>query len=300
MKPTIIRQIAELRRVIADFRRSRAEEAAVGFVPTMGYLHDGHASLLRRSVKGNGLTVLSIFVNPLQFGANEDLDKYPRDENRDIGVAASAGVDIVFIPSVQEMYPGKQLTTVSVSDMTDRLCGASRPGHFDGVATVVTKLLNIVQPDRAYFGLKDAQQIAVITRMVNDLNMPVEIVPCPIAREADGLALSSRNVYLQPEEREQALVLSRLLSQVPDWVSSGAAAEQIVERLETGIRRMPLADIDYVDIVAYPGMEKPEFSGLPVRDGSVALLVALAVRFGKTRLIDNIIIQPTEIPAESR
>lgn len=294
LTPTVIRNIADLRKEIADFRRRSPEGSTVGFVPTMGYLHAGHASLLQRSSAENGLTVLSVFVNPLQFGPNEDLDKYPRDEQRDLAVAAQSGADIVFMPDVREMYPGKMLTGVTVSEITDRLCGASRPGHFDGVATVVTKLLNIVQPDRAYFGLKDAQQVAVVARMVEDLNIPVEIVPCPIQRESDGLALSSRNVYLSDEERAQALVLSRALSQVPDLIRSGMTADQLKASLSAQIAAEPLADIDYVDVVTYPDLEPPA-SDAPLRQTDKPLLAAVAVRFGKTRLIDNMLLYPAEV-----
>jgi pantoate--beta-alanine ligase len=287
MKPKIIRTIVELRQEINHYRRNVGKtESTVGFVPTMGYLHEGHASLLRNSAANNGLTVLSIFVNPLQFGPNEDLDKYPRDEERDIRVAAQAGTDIVFIPDVKEMYPQNNLTTVTIKEVTDRLCGSSRPGHFDGVATVVTKLFNIVQPDRAYFGLKDAQQIAVISRMVRDLNIPVEIVPCPIERDKDGMALSSRNVYLSQEERRQALVLSRTLSKVTDWISGGMTAPQLTDKIAEEIGKEPLADIDYVDVLSYPDLTVLH-DPLPLQKVSGSLIVALAVRFGKTRLIDN-------------
>ncbi|MFC5531787.1 pantoate--beta-alanine ligase [Cohnella yongneupensis] len=292
--PKIIRTISELRKEVSAYRRTASEEATVGFVPTMGYLHEGHASLLKRSVSENGLTVLSIFVNPLQFGPNEDLTRYPRDEQRDISLAANNGVDIVFLPAVEEMYPQYPLlTNISVSSVTDHLCGASRPGHFDGVAVVVTKLFNIVQPDRAYFGLKDAQQIAVITRMVNDLSIPVEIVPCPIVREQDGLALSSRNVYLDAEERAQSLALSRSLAKAEAWISEGASANELARLLSDEIRKSPSADIDYVEIVSYPDMQPIE--GIdPLRNARNAILIALAVRYGRTRLIDNKLVNPIE------
>ncbi len=290
----IIRTIPELRQAIAAYRRNASVKSTVGFVPTMGYLHEGHASLLRQSVSDNGLTVLSIFVNPLQFGPNEDLDKYPRDEKRDFGVATAAGADIVFIPDVKVMYPIPILTNISLSEVTDRLCGSSRPGHFDGVATVVTKLFNIVQPDRAYFGMKDAQQIAVISRMVRDLNIPVEIISCPIQREEDGLALSSRNVYLNPEQRSQALILSRSLSRVSEWIQEGMTSTRLIERIKEEIVQEPLADIDYVDILTYPDLQLPNRNqSLAEMDGF--LLIALAVRFGKTRLIDNIMLNPVEV-----
>jgi pantoate--beta-alanine ligase len=295
MTPRVIRTITQLRQELSHYRRTVGpDKATIGFVPTMGYLHEGHAALLRKSVSDNGLTVVSIFVNPLQFGPHEDLDKYPRDELRDRGIAADAGVDIVFIPEVKEMYPQNNVTIVKVEELTNHLCGLSRPGHFDGVSTVVTKLFNIVQPDRAYFGLKDAQQIAVITRMVKDLNMPVEIVACSTEREADGLARSSRNVYLSPEEREQALVLSRSLSQVTNWVEMGLSASQVMARLSEEISKEPLADIDYVDVLSYPDLLLlPD--QIPLRRIEDTVLIALAVRFGKTRLIDNRILIPSEV-----
>lgn len=285
--PTVVRTIAELRARLDEYRK-QAPAGTVGLVPTMGYLHEGHASLIRRSASENGFTVLSVFVNPLQFGPTEDLDRYPRDEERDRAVAAEAGADLIFMPSVAEMYPKPPLTTISLSGVTERLCGASRPGHFDGVAIVVTKLFNLVQPDRAYFGLKDAQQVAVIQNLVEDLNIPVEIVPCPIVREASGLALSSRNVYLSQEEKEQALVLSRTLMQVPEWVQSGIAAAELSRRIRDAISRQPLADIEYVEVVDYPSLTAVEENKELAATSPV--LVALAVRFGKTRLIDNILL----------
>lgn len=289
----IIRTIAGLRQEIAAFRRNDPDNSKVGFVPTMGYLHDGHASLLRKSVSDNGLTVLSIFVNPLQFGPAEDLDKYPRNEERDIQLAAIAGANIVFLPTVTEMYPQINVTKVTVAEITERLCGRSRPGHFDGVATVVTKLFNIVQPDRAYFGLKDAQQVAVITRMVQDLNMPVEVVACPTQREDDGLALSSRNVYLGSEERSHALALSGALARAEEWIREGVTAPELVTRITAYISQAPLADIDYVDVLTYPELKVPDIRQ-PLNERNSFLLIALAVRFGKTRLIDNKLLNPAE------
>jgi len=294
MKPKLIRHIAELREAIGDWRRSQPDGGRVGLVPTMGYLHAGHASLIASSAGENGLTVLSLFVNPLQFGPNEDFDRYPRDEARDLAVAEEAGADLVFMPSVEEMYPQPMRTVVTVSGLTERLCGASRPGHFDGVATVVAKLLHIVQPDRAYFGLKDAQQVAVLERMTHDLQFPVEIVPCPIVREPDGLALSSRNVYLGEEERKQALILSRTLAQVPEWIGDGMTEAELVVRVRGRIRTQPLADIEYVEAVTYPDLQ-PFPAGRPLQQARQPLLVALAVRFGGTRLIDNVLLFPAEV-----
>ncbi len=294
MKPKVIRHIAELRDAIRDWRRSQPDGGRVGLVPTMGYLHAGHASLIARSSDENGLTVLSIFVNPLQFGPNEDFDRYPRDEARDLAVAEEAGADLVFMPSLEEMYPQPMRAKVTVSGLTERLCGASRPGHFDGVATVVTKLLHIVLPDRAYFGLKDAQQVAVLERMTRDLHFPVDIVPCPIVREPDGLALSSRNVYLDEEERRQALILSRTLAQVPDWIADGMTEAELIVRVRGRIRTQPLADIEYVEVVSYPDLQ-PSQVGRPLQESRQPLLVALAVRFGSTRLIDNVLLFPAEV-----
>ncbi|CAG7611386.1 Pantothenate synthetase [Paenibacillus solanacearum] len=279
----ICRTINELRQAI---RKHRAEHVdnKVGFVPTMGYLHRGHASLLERARTDCSLVVLSIFVNPLQFGPNEDFERYPRDEQRDLELARSAGTDIVFLPQVSEMYPAPTKTIVTVAGVTERLCGASRPGHFDGVATVVTKLLNMAQPDFAYFGMKDAQQVAVIEQMVYDLNMPVTIVPCPTLREADGLALSSRNVYLSEEERRQAVVLSAALNDAEAFMRGEATVtpDQLQAAVVERIQSAPLARIDYADVLSYPSLEPIEsFEGVD------RIIVALAVKFGKTRLIDN-------------
>jgi pantoate--beta-alanine ligase len=271
--------IADVREFV---RLKRSEGLTVGLVPSMGYLHEGHLSLIRAAKEQCDIVVMSIFVNPLQFGPNEDFEKYPRNLERDAELAKSAGLDALFAPSVEEMYPrGKSLTTVSVEEVTTGLCGASRPGHFAGVATVVSKLLHIVQPDKAFFGLKDAQQVVVLQTMVDDLNMPVEIVPCPILRESDGLALSSRNVFLSAEERNQALVLNRSLRAAEELVAEG---ERDVARIEKVIREMieaqPLAKIDYVEIVSMRTL-----APLPTLEETA--LLALAVRFGKTRLIDN-------------
>jgi pantoate--beta-alanine ligase len=292
----VIRTITELRQEISLKRQAaQSRESIVGLVPTMGYLHEGHASLMHAAKQQSDIVVLSIFVNPIQFGPNEDFDSYPRDEARDVETARVQGVDIVFIPSVEEMYPQQTQTTVSVSSLTDRLCGASRPGHFDGVTTVVSKLFNIVQPQRAFFGMKDAQQVAVIQQMVNDLNMPVEIVPCPIVREQDGLALSSRNVYLSAEDRLEALVLSKALRAAQEAVNTSAdtTAADIRRILRENIGRSSRAVIDYAEIQAFPSLE-------PLADqekvhGRDDILIALAVKFGKTRLIDNTRLQTAEV-----
>lgn len=272
----------ELREALRPLRSKR-----IGLVPTMGYLHQGHLSLVQRAKEQCDVVVMSIFVNPIQFGPNEDLDSYPRDLERDQKLAESAGVDFLFHPSVEEMYPKHPLLTrVQVNAITEKLCGASRPGHFDGVTTVVSKLFHIVQPDFAYFGLKDAQQVAVIEQMVYDLDIPVTIIPCDIVREADGLALSSRNVYLSAEERKQALILSKSLLQVKEAWKTGAFqnAQEVNSYVRDRIQTQPLADIDYVETLAYPSLEKPV--SLFEQD----ILIAVAVRFGKTRLIDNTLI----------
>lgn len=290
----LFRNIQDLRQYLKQERLKAALEGKVletGFVPTMGYLHEGHASLLREARRNNNLVVLSIFVNPIQFGPNEDFERYPRDEAKDLQLAEQEGVDAVFLPSVEEMYPAQTLTKITVSQqLTGGLCGASRPGHFDGVTTVVSKLFHIVEPERAYFGQKDAQQVAVITQMVKDLNMPVQIVPCPIRREEDGLALSSRNVYLAPAEREAALVLSRQLLHVQELINEGGTltAGEAKEALLHAFTAEPLAEVDYVEVVRFPGLQPLGDSERIAQDGEV--LVAVAVKFGSTRLIDNVIL----------
>ncbi|KAA1181701.1 pantoate--beta-alanine ligase [Paenibacillus sp. B2(2019)] len=292
----VVRSIKQLREALEYMRQGG--HTPIGFVPTMGYLHEGHASLLRRAGEMSNTVVMSIFVNPLQFGPNEDYDSYPRDEERDLELAEREGVDIVFIPSVEEMYPQPTRTTVSVSELTTRLCGASRPGHFNGVTTVVNKLFNIVQPDYAFFGLKDAQQVAVLRRMVSDLNMNVEIVPCPIVREGDGLALSSRNVFLSPEERSQALVLSRSLREARQSIEEGkvTTVAEVRELLTSVISSSPLAVIDYAELLTFPNLEGLENEVL-LTDVNGEIIIALAVKFGRTRLIDNNVFIPKEVAA---
>ncbi|MDU0330170.1 pantoate--beta-alanine ligase [Paenibacillus sp. 3LSP] len=289
-------KIVPLREQLKDARFTAAKEGKqikVALVPTMGYLHEGHASLLRKARAENDLVVLSIFVNPIQFGPNEDFERYPRDPEKDLALAEREGVDFVFLPTVEEMYPEPTRTHIKVDGLTDVLCGASRPGHFDGVTTVVGKLFHIVQPDRAYFGQKDAQQVAVITRMVEDLNFDIEVIPCPIVREADGLALSSRNVYLSPEERQAALVLSRSLEgarakaegQTP--VTAGELREEIREKISAE----PLANIDYVEVSDFPELSPlAEDERVDAAGRQKGVLIAVAVKFGTTRLIDNVIL----------
>ncbi|MEE8421980.1 MAG: pantoate--beta-alanine ligase [Dehalococcoidia bacterium] len=275
-------------RTISELRALRAGAASpVGLVPTMGALHDGHLSLVRRAREECETVVASLFVNPTQFGPNEDFDRYPRDEARDLALFERDGTNIVFAPSVDEMYPGTLATTVTLGGIAERLEGATRPGHLDGVATVVAKLFNIVQPDRAYFGQKDGQQLRVIRTFVRDLDMPIEVVGCPTVREQDGLALSSRNVYLGAEERAQALSLSRGLRRAEAAFEDGARDAETLRRLvREEIEAQPLAEIDYVSLA--------DSESLDELDGDVAgeALLSLAVRLGATRLIDNVTLMP--------
>ncbi len=279
----IISTITEARNIIKNVKKN---SKTVGFVPTMGYLHEGHLSLLRRAKAENDFVVLSIFINPTQFGNNEDLDKYPRDIERDKALALEAKTDLIFTPTSHEMYPGGYSTYVDVEGITQGLCGASRPGHFKGVTTIVTKLFNIVAPDKAYFGQKDAQQASVIERMTKELDMDIKIVVCPIVRETDGLAMSSRNVYLSLDERRAALVLSKSLEAAREKVGNGEINVQDIKKMIIeNISKEPLACIDYVEIVDYNTFKKAH----TIKDKT---LIALAVKFGKTRLIDNIVISP--------
>lgn len=275
----IIKTIKELKEVI---RNNKRQGKSVGFVPTMGFLHEGHLSLIKAAKKENDFVVVSIFVNPTQFGVGEDYEAYPRDLERDAKLSESAGADVIFHPSVSEMYPENYQTYVEVLEITNRLCGLSRPTHFKGVTTVVNKLFNIVEPDRAYFGQKDAQQVAVIQKMVRDLNMNVEIIPCPIIREADGLAMSSRNTYLSREQRQAALVLSKSLFAARDMIAKGERnAVMIKEFIVDMIQKEPLAAIDYVEV-----LDAFSLDNISIIQGTI--LIALAVKIGKTRLIDNI------------
>lgn len=289
----VIRTISGLREELAARRADGL--GPVGFVPTMGYLHDGHGSLMEQARKQSGTVVLSIFVNPIQFGPGEDFETYPRDEERDLAFAQARGVDIAFLPDVTQMYPSPTKTKVAVSELTTLLCGASRPGHFDGVTTVVNKLFNIVKPDYAFFGMKDAQQVAVIQQMVRDLNMDITIVPCPIVREEDGLAMSSRNVYLEPEERAEALVLSRSLQSAVKLLESGSlvTADQVRKHLTSVITEAPHAEIDYAEVLHFPELVPLE-GGAEISNAGGPVIMALAVRFGRTRLIDNALFQPKE------
>lgn len=274
----IINSVSEMQRRCLDERQAGR---TISFVPTMGFLHRGHLSLLKEGRKRGDLLVLSIFVNPTQFGQGEDFDEYPRDLQQDCSLAEECGVDIVFAPDAKQMYPAGYASYVDVERITEPLCGASRPGHFRGVSTVVNKLFNIVQPHVSLFGCKDFQQLAVIRQMVRDLNMPVEIIGMPIVREADGLAMSSRNVYLSPAQRRQALTLSAVLTQCRDQVRGGERdAKTLIERTRRQIESLPEARIDYVQICHQDSLEDVE----TVDENAVLLL---AVFVGETRLIDN-------------
>jgi pantoate--beta-alanine ligase len=276
-----IQSVAEMKAVCREITR---QGRTLGFVPTMGALHDGHASLVRASKAQCQATAVSIFVNPLQFGPTEDLDKYPRAMERDSKLLQELGVDVLYAPTASEMYPAGATTYVEVRDISDRLDGGSRPGHFRGVATVVAKLLEIVRPDRAFFGQKDAAQVAVLRRMVRDLDMDVEVVVCPIVREKDGLAMSSRNAYLNLTERRQALVLNRSLMRVQHVADGGERdVDKLIETGKSVIAEEPAARLDYFAIVDTDTLE-------PVSDISRAALVAVAAYIGATRLIDNILL----------
>ena len=273
--------IAEVRSICADL------PSPVGLVPTMGALHEGHLSLVHRARNECASVVASLFVNPTQFAPDEDLDRYPRDEQRDSLLFAEAGVDLLFAPGMEEIYPPGHTTRVIVDRLSDRLEGANRPGHLEGVATVVTALLSIVSPDRAYFGEKDAQQLAVIRRLVRDLSMPVEVVACPTVRDSDGLALSSRNAYLSAEERRQALVLSAGLRTAEMAFGNGMRdAETLRGIVRECVEAQPLAVPDYVSLADAETLE--ELDGRV--DGEA--LLSLAVRVGSTRLIDNVTLRP--------
>ena len=277
----IVKTIAEVR---AQVKAWKMEGLSVGLVPTMGFLHEGHKSLIERAVKENDRVVVSDFVNPTQFGPTEDLASYPRDLERDAKLCEEAGAALLFNPEVEEMYFEDRTTFVNMDGLTKELCGKSRPIHFQGVCTVVSKLFNIVTPDKAYFGQKDAQQLAVIKRMVRDLNFDIEIVGCPIIREEDGLAKSSRNTYLSVEERKAAVILSQALNLGKEMIEQGETdATKVKNTICEKINTEPLAKIDYVEIVDFNSIE-------PVETIESSILTAIAVYIGKTRLIDNFII----------
>lgn len=252
---------------------------SIGFVPTMGYLHDGHAALIDQARKDNNKVIVSIFVNPTQFGENEDLNSYPRDINRDKSLCEAHKADIIFSPTSDEMYHDRK-AFVNIVELSDTLCGISRPIHFKGVCTVVAKLFNIIQPTNAYFGEKDAQQLAIIRKMVYDLNFPVNIIGVPIVRESDGLAKSSRNTYLSKEERKAATILYKAIQMGKQTIKHGASADSIINTMTEIINTEPLAKIDYVSVVDANTMQ-------PVHEITSPVLVAMAVYIGSTRLIDN-------------
>jgi pantoate--beta-alanine ligase len=277
----IVDTIGEVREEVKAWR---TEGLTVGFVPTMGCLHEGHKSLIERAAKENDRVVVSIFINPLQFGEKEDLESYPKDLEKDSSLCTEAGAHMIFHPGYQEMYGSNFCSYVGVNSLTDSLCGKSRPGHFTGVCTVVMKLFNIVKPDKAYFGQKDAQQLAVIRRMADDMNLDIEIVSCETVREADGLAKSSRNVYLNREERKAAVILYEALKTAEKLIAAGnRVSEEIMEAIREKIAAEKLARIDYAEIVDLETLK-------PVRRVESPALAAVAVYIGKTRLIDNFII----------
>lgn len=274
----VIKKIDELKDVLKDFKK---EGKSIGLVPTMGFLHKGHASLIKKAVEENDIVVVSDFVNPIQFGPNEDLEAYPRDINADSKLCEDLGADFIFNPEPSEMYHDKK-AFVNIEGLSDNLCGARREGHFRGVCTVCTKLFNIVGPNRAYFGQKDAQQLSIIKKLVFDLNIPVEIVACPIVREDDGLAMSSRNTYLSADERKAALCLSKAIFEGEKMAKEGFSVKEVLEKMEEIISSEKLAKIDYISAVDLETIKD-------VDNFNKDTLVAIAVYIGKTRLIDNFI-----------
>jgi pantoate--beta-alanine ligase len=276
----------QIAKTIAEMKALRMKSlGSVGFVPTMGYLHDGHLALVKQARAENSVVIASIFVNPTQFGPSEDFKSYPRDTERDLAMLRKERTDIVFMPSAEEMYPEIFSTWIEVEKVTDRLEGSFRPGHFKGVATVVAKLFNIVEPTKAYFGQKDAQQALVIKKMVADLNMNLEVIVAPTVREKDGLAMSSRNIYLNPQERQAAIILFKALTLAGNlWEKGERNAETIRQQMTSLISKEPLAKIEYVSIADAETLEELSKIGRPA-------LASLAVRIGKTRLIDNIVLE---------
>ncbi|MGB3568922.1 MAG: pantoate--beta-alanine ligase, partial [Priestia megaterium] len=263
-----------------EMKKEKQLGRSIGFVPTMGYLHEGHATLLGAARTENEVVALSIFVNPTQFGPNEDFDTYPRDFERDERVAKEANVDYLFYPSVEEMYKSSHSVAITVTDRVDVLCGQKRPGHFDGVATVLTKLFHIVTPDRAYFGKKDAQQVAVVDGLIEDFNFPVELRAVDTVREANGLAKSSRNVYLTDKEREEAPVLFKSLQSALQLLESGEKQVEIIkETIRKEIEQHTSGKVDYIEVYTYPKLK-------PIKQAAGKIIIALAVQFSKARLID--------------
>lgn len=277
----VVKKIPELKEIIKEWKK---EGYSIGLVPTMGYLHEGHKSLIDKAVSENDKVIVSDFVNPIQFGPTEDLATYPRDLEKDSILCENAGADIIFNPEPEEMYNDNFSSFVDMNTLTKGLCGKTRPTHFRGVCTVLAKLFNITSPDKAYFGQKDAQQLAVVTHMVEDLNFNLEIVGCPIIREEDGLAKSSRNTYLSEEERKAALILSKSLKEGKALIENGEKdAKKVIDSIKSLINTEPLAKIDYIEIVSWPTLE-------PVETIDNKILCAMAVYIGKTRLIDNVIL----------
>ncbi len=278
----IITTVKEMQSVIL---KQKYQSKSIGFVPTMGFLHEGHLTLLKKARLENDIVVLSIFVNPLQFGPTEDYTAYPRDFSRDQALAECEGVDYLFYPAIEEMYPQLSSVRVIVKERTDVLCGKSRPGHFDGVATVLTKLFNIVMPTRAYFGIKDAQQVAVVAGLISDFNFPIDLIPVEIVREEDGLAKSSRNVNLLPEERVQANVLYKSLMAAKVAIDKGERNPSTIKAFVTKMITSSISgNIDYVEIYSYPQLQ-------PIESLTGSFIIAVAVKFSKVRLIDNIILE---------
>lgn len=278
----VVHKISEVREIVNGWKK---EGLSVGLVPTMGYLHEGHQSLIKKAVEQNDRVVVSVFVNPIQFGENEDLDSYPRDLEKDTKLCEETGADLIFNPTPEEMYPEGFCSYVDMNGLTKELCGKSRPIHFRGVMTVVSKLFNIVTPNKAYFGMKDAQQLLIIKRMVKDLSFGIEIVGCPIVREEDGLAKSSRNTYLSEDERKAALILYKTINLGKKILEDGERDSSVLlSKMKENINKEPLAKIDYVEAVDIERIEKVDKI-----EGTV--LVAMAVYIGKTRLIDNFVFE---------
>ncbi|WP_077358107.1 pantoate--beta-alanine ligase [Virgibacillus halodenitrificans] len=277
----IIREVNEMRNIIKLLKQGQKK---IGFVPTMGFFHDGHLQLMKKAKEENDTVVSSVFVNPLQFGPNEDFDRYPRNEEEDIRKAEYVGVDFLFIPPLDEMYPQKMQITMTINDRIDVLCGKARPGHFDGVITVVTKLFHITQPDQVYFGMKDAQQVAVIDALINNLNFPISLIGLPTVREEDGLAKSSRNVNLSKRERAQANWLYKALKHGHQLVVDGEFNPAIIiKEINNIISNNTDGKIDYIEVLSYPELK-------PVSDMNQQVIIALAVQFERARLIDNLLL----------
>ncbi|MDN4522841.1 pantoate--beta-alanine ligase [Fictibacillus fluitans] len=279
--------IRSIREMTAYSKTQLAAGKSLGFVPTMGYLHDGHAALMQQAIRENDIVVVSSFVNPLQFGPNEDFERYPRDFARDEKVANDNGVDVVFYPEVREMYPDQPSVVLHVTKRVNALCGKTREGHFDGVATVLSKLFHLVSPTRAYFGMKDAQQVAVVQGLIKDLNFQVELVACPTVREEDGLAKSSRNVYLSPQERKEAPVLYRSLKVAAELLEKEKNITLVKEKMVEYVETETSGSVDYFEILSYPELEEVPFSGQ-------TMIIALAVQFENARLIDNLLFTHNE------